>query len=85
MSVVEADLDDGGGLSEEAYLDARVQRAPPAVSLLSDAGHLQISKGFLISAAPDEDNGNSNDDLRSKNEVERMLDPDVVCPSFHRP
>ena len=29
MSVVEADLDNDGGLSEEAYLDALVQRAPP--------------------------------------------------------
>jgi hypothetical protein len=51
MSDVEANLDNDGGLSEEAYLDALVQQAPPAVSLLNDVGCLQIVKGFLIFAA----------------------------------
>ena len=71
MSVVEADLDNDGGLSEEAYLDALVQRAPPIVSLLNDVGCLQIFKGFLIFAVPDEADGNGN-------EVERMLEPVVI-------
>ena len=71
MSVVEADLDDDGDLGEEAYLDARVQRAPPAVSLLNDVGRLHMFKGFLIFAAPEKVDGDGN-------EVERMLDPDVV-------
>ena len=45
MSVVEADLDNDGGLGEEVYLDALVQWAPPAVSLRNNIGHLQ--KGFI--------------------------------------
>ena len=54
MSVVEADLDDDGGLGEEAYLDALVERAPPAATLLNDVGRLQIVKGFVVFAAPDD-------------------------------
>jgi hypothetical protein len=64
-------------LSEETYLDALVQRAPPAVSLLNDVRRLQIFKGFLIFAAPDGADGDSDDDLLFKNEVERMIDPEA--------
>ena len=64
-------------LSEETYLDALVQRAPPAVSLLNDVRRLQIFKGFLIFAAPDGADGDSNDDLLFKYEVERMLNPEA--------
>ena len=76
MSVVKADLKDDGGLGEEAYLDALMERAPPAATLLNDVGHLQIFKGFLVFAAPDD--ADCDDDLLSKNKVERMLDPDAV-------
>ena len=76
MSVVEANPDDDAGLGEEAYLDALVDRAPPAATLLNDVCRLQIFKGFLVFATPDDADG--DDDLLSKNEVERMLDPDVV-------
>ena len=65
MSVIEADLDDDGGLSEKAYLNALVQRDPPAVSLLNDVGRLQIFKGFLIFAAPDNADGDSDNKCTS--------------------
>ena len=67
MSVVEAYLDSNGGLGEEVYLDVRVQRAPPAATLLKGVGRLQISKGFLVFAAPNNVNGDGDDDLLSKN------------------
>ena len=78
MSVDEADLHDDGGLGEEAYLDALVNRAPPVATLLNNIGRLQIFKGFLVFAVPDDADGDGDNDLLSKNEVERMLDPDVV-------
>ena len=78
ISVVKADLDDDGSLSQEAYLYALVQRAPPAMSILDNISHLQIFKGFLIFAAPDNVDGDGDDNLLSNIEVERMLDLDVV-------
>ena len=42
MSAVETDLDNDGGLRSEAYLDALVNRALSADSLLNDVRRLQI-------------------------------------------
>ena len=60
MSVVEADLDNDGGLGEEAYLNVLVQRAPHTVSLPNNLGRLQLFKWFLIFVAPDDADGDGN-------------------------
>ena len=75
MSAVETDLDDDGGLRSEAYLDALVDRAPSVDSLLNDVRRLQIYKGFIVFAPPDDKCG--ADEL-SKSEVEEMLSIDTV-------
>ena len=66
MNAVEADLDGAGELSKEVYLDPIAQRALPAVSLLNNVCRLQIFKGFLIVAAPDDANGNSDNERTVK-------------------
>ena len=53
MTDVEADLDNADGLKSDFYLAALIARAPPVASLLSDVRRLQIFKGFLAFAAPD--------------------------------
>ena len=65
MSVVEADLDDDGSLSEEVYLDALVQRVTPAVSLFNNVRRLQIFKGFLIFATLNDADGNCDNERTS--------------------
>ena len=54
MSAIETNLDDNGGLRSEAYLDALVDHAPSVDSLLNDVRRLQIYKGFIAFAPPDD-------------------------------
>jgi hypothetical protein len=75
MSIVEADLEDDAGLQPESYLDALAGQAHSVESLLNDVRRLQIFKGFVVFAPPE---NVTDDDLLSKAEVQLMLDINVV-------
>ena len=75
MSAIETDLDDDGGLRSEAYLDALVDRASSINFLLNNIRRLQIYKGFIAFAPPDDKCGAGE---LSKSEVEAMLSIDTI-------